>query len=201
MSNVKSSVAPDRKSYRQIYRDLHSYIDLHRSTKLQSSREPFAHGHPWPPQVWEGRAWSGLSLTGENSSRSQASPVPRGGLKGLEFKCEKPAWVFSRCADAHRCTCESLLDVFQAAAPLAHVLAEHLIEEKSRGGLLVNGERPSPVVELLLGSWRKRWILASGDLIGLWDLGSWYSCQITLIWCVWSGTNIWCLISSPSRCS
>ena len=78
--------------------------------------------------------------------------MPRGGLKGLEFKCEKPAWVFSRCADAHRCTCESLLDVFQAAAPLAHVLAEHLIEEKSRGGLLVNGERPSAVVELLLGS-------------------------------------------------
>ena len=39
---------------------------------------------------------------------------------------------------------------------------------------------------------------------GLWDLGSWYSlkkCTHMRILCIWSGTNIWCLISSPSRCS
>ena len=166
MSNVKSSVAPDRKSYRQIYRDLHSYIDLHRSTKLQSSREPFAHGHPWPPQVWEGRAWSGLSLTGENSSRSQASPVPRGGLKGLEFKCEKPAWVFSRCADAHRCTCESLLDVFQAAAPLAHMQSRALDRrEKQR--------RSSCKWRATISS---RWV-APGQLEEEVDLGKWWPDQ------------------------
>ena len=61
-----------------------------------------------------------------------------------------------------------VFSTFSRQRLLSHICrAEHLIEEKSRGGLLVNGERPSAVVELLLGSWRKRWILASGDFRSL----------------------------------
>ena len=98
-----------------------------------------------------------------------------GGLKGLEFKCEKPAWVFSRCADAHRCTCESLLDVFQAAAPLAHMQSRALdSREKQRRSSCkwraahLQSLSCSWAVGEGGGSWQK-------VTFGLCYLGSWYS--------------------------
>ena len=55
-----------------------------------------------------------------------------------------------------------VFSTFSRQRLLSHICrAEHLIEEKSRGGLLVNGERPSAVV------------VAPGQLKEEVDLGKW----------------------------